>query len=115
VLALTSAHTASAGFDVVAQLTLHGAQVVGIPSSQAPTCFIGGLPFALEHSGLRGMVAHKWSALFPADPLRTHVLQPDVELTYEHLTGYECDPNATVRLALEHIRLRSNEHAPASG
>jgi hypothetical protein len=115
VLALTSAHTARAGFDVVAQLTLHGAQVVGIPSSQAPTCFIGGLPFMLEQSGLRGMVAHKWSTLFPTDPHRTHILQPDVELTYEHLVGYNFDPNATVRLALEHVRLRSNEHAPTIG
>ena len=115
VLALTSAHTASAGLDVVAQLVLHGAHVVGIPSSQGPTCFIGGLPFTLEHSGLRGMVAHKWSALFPTDPNRTHVLQPDIELTYEHLVGYNFDPNATVRLTLEHVGLHANEHAPASG
>jgi hypothetical protein len=115
VLALTSAHTASAGFDVVAQLTLHGAHVVGIPSSQAPTCFIGGLPFTLERSGLRGMVAHKWSALFPTNPYRTHVLQPDIELTYKHLVRYTFDPNATIRLALEHVGLNANENAPASG
>lgn len=107
VCALTSTHTASAGFDVVTQLALHGAQVVGVPSGQAPTCFIGGLPFTLDHSGLSGMVAHKWSSLFPGDQNRVDVFYPDIELTYADLVRYRLDPNATVRLALEQLHLPS--------
>jgi hypothetical protein len=90
---------------VVAHLTLHGAQVVGVPSGQAPACFIGGLPFTLEHSGIYGMVAHKWSTLFPGNPNRSEVLHPDVELTYKHLARYEFDPNATLLLALDQMSL----------
>jgi len=39
---------------------------------------------------------------------------PEVELTYEQLVRFDLDPNATVRLALEHVHRLSSERAPAS-
>ena len=57
----------------------------------------------IDHSQLTGIIAYKWSLLFPDEPERGTLLQPDVELTYEYLASTGFDPNAAVRLALEDV------------
>lgn len=103
VIALTSAYTYSAAFDVVVALTQHGAEVVGVPSAQAGNCFIDALWYTLAHSGLRGSISYKRSLTFPTDPERGKVLQPTRELTYAYLAEHRFDPNASVTLALQRL------------
>ena len=101
VIALTSARTYSAGFDIAALLSKLGAELAGVPSSQTGNCFIDTLRFTLDHSGLKGRISHKLSLLFPNDPTAGHLLRPAVELTWDRLAALSFDPHATVRLALE--------------
>lgn len=103
VVVLTSAGTYSAGFDTAFMLLRHGAHVIGVPSAQAGNCFIDSLSYRLDHSGLEGFISHKWSRYFPNDPERGKLLRPDIELTYNYLVAQQFDPNATVKLALEHL------------
>lgn len=101
VTVLTSAQTYSAGFDVAALLYKRGAGIVGVPSAQAGNCFIDSLAYELTHSRLTGSISFKRSLLFPGDPKRGQLLEPDVELTYETLAAMAFDPNAAVALALQ--------------
>lgn len=103
VVVLTAARTYSAAFDVAALLAQAGADVVGVPSAQAGNCFIDVLPYTLAHSGLQGMVSHKWSQTFPDNPARGSVLRPTHELTYAYLAQASFDPHASVTLALERL------------
>lgn len=107
IVVLTSARTYSAGFDVAAMLVKRSARLVGVPSSQAGNCFIDGLFFTLENSGLTGVISHKWSRLFPDEPERGTVLRPDIELTYDYLRSTGFDPNAAVLLALDDLKRQS--------
>ena len=104
VVALTSAWTYSAGFDVAAMLVGQGAAVVGVPSAPARNCFIDILRFRLDHSGLDGTISFKWSLLFPDDAERGRVLRPERELTYADLAARAFDPQAALALALAHLR-----------
>jgi hypothetical protein len=101
VIVITSAHTYSAGFDLVALLFKHGAKVVGVPSSQAGNCFIDTSSYQLTNSGLGGNISYKRSLLFPKDTALGEILHPHVELTYQRLFSMNFDPNASVLLALE--------------
>ena len=104
VAVVTGARTYSAGFDILLTLKALGAHHAGVPSAQAPNCFIDILRFTLPHSGLAGTVSFKRSMALPRlDPQVRH-LEPDVVLTYDQLRAYQFDPAAGVRLALNTIR-----------
>lgn len=104
VVVVTGARTYSAGFDILLTLKGLGAHHVGVPSAQAPNCFIDTLRFTLPHSGLAGTVSFKRSMALPRlDPQVRH-LEPDVALTYDQFRAYQFDPAAGVRLALDSIR-----------
>ncbi|NMP23106.1 hypothetical protein [Sulfobacillus harzensis] len=104
VVVVTSARTYSAGFDILLTLKGLGAHHVGVPSAQAPNCFIDILRFTLPHSELAGTVSFKRSMALPQlDPQVRH-LEPDVALTYDELRAYQFDPAAGVRFALDAIR-----------
>ena len=104
VVVVTSARTYSAGFDILLTLKGLGAHHVGIPSAQAPNCFIDILRFTLPHSGLAGTVSFKRSMALPRLDSQLRHLEPDVALTYDQLRDYQFDPAAGVRLALDTIR-----------
>ncbi len=101
ILALSSATTYSAGFDMLVDLYRKGAKIVGTTSSQAGNCFIDSLGFELEHSGLKGSISFKYSLLFPDDPELGEELRPHYELTYDELRRRHFDPNTDVLLALD--------------
>lgn len=83
VVAVTGARTYSAGFDILLTLKALGAYHVGVPSSQAPNCFIDTLRFTLPHSRLTGGISFKRSLALPRlDPEVRH-LAPDRPLTYD--------------------------------
>lgn len=107
VIVVTSARTYSAGFDVVLTLTGLGAIQVGVPSGQAPNCFIDILRFMLFHSQLQGVVSFKKSVALPQLGPDVRTLAPLHELTYENLRSYNFDPAAGILLALESIESRT--------
>lgn len=104
VVAVSGARTYSAGFDILLTLKSLGAYHVGVPSSQAPNCFIDTLRFTLPHSQLAGTIAFKRSLALPQLDPGVHYLAPDVILTYDTLRTYQFDPAAGVRLALDSIK-----------
>jgi len=106
VIVLVSAHTYSSGYTMMRFLSSAGATLVGTPSSQAPDCIGEGLSWRLDHTGIRGLVAHNIYAHCPDDPERGRVWPVDVELTYEYLSSKEFDPGAGLLLALEWIEAR---------
>jgi hypothetical protein len=112
VVVLTSAATFSAGFDAVLQLHLLGAEVVGVPSSQAANCFIDTLPFQLKNSGIHGGMSFKWSVGLPDDPAAGELLHPDRELTYETFRDLRFDPDSSLILALRAEGLPEPAGAP---
>jgi hypothetical protein len=93
----------SASFDLAVDLYRQGAVLAGVPSAQAANCFIDGLWYQLKHSQLEGLIAFKRSLGFPNDPERGKLLRPHHELTYAYLARQGFDPDAIVKLALEHI------------
>lgn len=103
IVVVTGAHTYSAGFDILLTLKSLGAYHVGVPSAQAPNCFIDSLRFTLPHSRLHGTISFKHSLALPKLDATVRHLAPDVSLTYDQLRAYEFDPAAGVRLALDTI------------
>lgn len=101
VLVLTSPHTFSSAFWLVADLHKAGAKIAGTPSSQSGNSFGDVISFDLANSGIRASVSYKQFVLFPNDPEKGEMLKPDIELTYEKLASYNFDPNAEILLALE--------------
>ncbi|WP_053959365.1 hypothetical protein [Sulfobacillus thermosulfidooxidans] len=106
VLMVTGANTYSAGFDVAAMLWSHGAKHFGTAPAQAGNCFIDVLHFALPHSCCYGTISYKESWRFPENPEIGTILTPQFPLTYEMLSRYDFDPNASIRMALEYIQRR---------
>ncbi len=103
VVAVTGARTYSAGFDILLTLKGLGAHHVGVPSSQAPNCFIDTLRFTLPYSQLTGTISFKQSLSLPGlNPAVRH-LEPEITLTYDQIRIYQFDPAAGVRLALDAI------------
>jgi hypothetical protein len=107
IIVLTSARTYSSGFTLAALLYKNQATIAGVPSAQAGNCFSDTIGFKLSHSGIQGYLSHKRSVMFPDDPEMGRILSPHYELTYEKFASYNCDPNASVLLALE-ILLQMN-------
>ena len=103
VIVLVSAHTYSSGYTMMRFLSSAGATLVGTPSSQAANCIGEGLSWQLDHTGIRGLVAHNIYAHCPDDPERGRVWPVDVALTYGYLNSKAFDRSAEVLLALEWI------------
>jgi len=101
IIVLTSARTYSSGFTLLTLLYKSGATIVGVPSAQAGNCFGDTIGFSLSHTGIKGLLSHKRSVMFPNDPEKGRILSPHYELNYEKSASYNFDPNATVLLALE--------------
>ena len=103
VIVLVSAHTYSSGYTMMRFLSSAGATLVGTPSAQAANCIGEGLSWRLDHTRIRGLVAHNIYAHCPDDPERGRVWPVDVELTYEYLKSVSFDRSAELLLALEWI------------
>ena len=103
VVVVTGAETYSAGFDVALTLRKPGAIHVGVPSAQAPNCFIDVLRYTLPHSGLTGHISFKESFALPGEALPDRLLAPEIPLTYAQLQAYGFDPAAGIRLALDTV------------
>ncbi len=96
---VTSAGTMSSAFAAAAQLTSLGADVVGVPSGQAPRSFGEPVERTLPNTGLDVRLAgslYHWTE-HPGD-----VLEPDRELTPERFERLDRAADAGLRLALEH-------------
>ena len=103
VVVVTGAETYSAGFDVAVTLRKLGAMHVGVPSAQAPNCFIDVLRYTLPHSRLTGHISFKESFALPGEALPDRLLAPEISLTYAQLKAYGFDPAAGIRLALDTV------------
>jgi CubicO group peptidase (beta-lactamase class C family) len=113
VIVLVSAHTYSSGYTMMRYLSSAGATLVGTPSSQAANCIGEGLSWELDHTGIRGLVAHNIYAHCPDDPERGRVWPVDVPLTHDELAAHGFDPNTEVLLALEWIEAQEEAETVA--
>jgi hypothetical protein len=100
VVVAISTGTLSSGFAGAAQLASLGADVVGVPSGQAPLSFGEAVAVTLPNTGLTVDVA---GALFhwTSDP-DAAVLEPDRELTPAAFEAYDRAGDAGLRLAFDH-------------
>jgi hypothetical protein len=101
ILVLSGNATQSSGFDLLTNLYRLGAEVVGVPSSQAGNSFGNIRHFVLPHSKLEGYVATKYFVQYPHEAATGFTLQPHHTLTYRKLAALDFDPNASLLLALE--------------
>jgi hypothetical protein len=101
IMVLSGNATQSSGFDLMTNLHRLGAEIVGVPSSQAGNSFGNIRHFMLPNSKLEGYVATKYFVQFPDEAATGYVLQPDHTLTFRELAARDFDPNATLLLALE--------------
>lgn len=101
ILVLSSNATQSSGFDLLTNLYRLGAEIVGVPSSQAGNSFGNIRHFVLPHSQLQGYVSTKYFVRFPHEAATGFALQPHHTLTYRRLAALDFDPNASLLLALE--------------
>jgi hypothetical protein len=100
VVVVTSARTMSSAFAGAAQLSTLGADVVGVPSGQAPRSFGEAVEFELPTTGLELSVAGAMYDWVP-DP-DGDVLAPDRELTPAAFDRYDRAADAGLRLAFDH-------------
>ncbi len=99
VVVVTSAGTMSSAFACAAQFTGLGADVVGVPSGQAPRSFGEPVERTLPNTGLD---VHLAGALYHWTDDPGSVLAPDRELTPERFERLDRGADAGLRLALEH-------------
>lgn len=97
---LTSAKTFSSGFAGVAQLSTLGADVVGIPSGQAPISYGETIDLSLPNTGLSASIACAAFEWLP-DP-SGDTLVPDCELTPERFDHYDGTGDAALQLAFDY-------------
>ncbi|MBN1329417.1 MAG: hypothetical protein JXA54_08080 [Candidatus Heimdallarchaeota archaeon] len=103
IIVLSSNITRSSAFDLMINLKRFGAITVGIPSSQSGNCFGNVRLFSLENSKIRGNVATKYFITFPDKAFEHLTHTPDFQLTYEKLSSYNFDENASILYALKLI------------
>ena len=103
IVALTSAKTYSAGFDLALAIKRLGGKLVGVPSAQAGNCFINSLSWKLPNTKLCGTLSSKFSVAFPEAKKEGRVLRPDREVTYNDLRSYAFDPNTALRIVLDEM------------
>jgi hypothetical protein len=101
ILVLSGNATQSSGFDLLTNLYRLGAEVVGVPSSQAGNSFGNIRHFVLPHSKLEGYVSTKYFVQYPHEAATGFALQPHHTLTYRKLAALDFDPNASLLLAME--------------
>ncbi|WP_327051140.1 S41 family peptidase [Halomicrococcus gelatinilyticus] len=100
IVVAVSTGTLSSGFAGAAQLTSLGAEVVGVPSGQAPKSFGEAVEVTLPNTGLTANVAGAMYHWTP-DP-DAAVLEPDRELTPAAFEAYDRAGDAGLRLAFDH-------------
>lgn len=101
---LSSEHTFSTGYNLMADLHQLGGEIVGVPSGLAGNSCGDVRPFELGNSKIKGSVSTKSFTAFPDDPKKGELLEAQYPLTYEKLKAYDFDENSTLRYTLEMIR-----------
>jgi hypothetical protein len=104
---VTSARTMSSAFAGAALLSSFGADIVGVPSGQAPRSFGEAVAFELPTTGLELSIAGSMYDWVP-DP-EADVLVPDRELTAESFDRYDRAADASLRLGFDHAGLTNGE------
>lgn len=110
IVVTVSASTMSSAFAGVAQLTSLGAEVVGVPSGQAPLSFGETVERTLPNTGLTASIAGSMYHWMP-DP-DTSILQPDRELTSDDFERYDRAADAVLRLAFDYAEITSSSGDP---
>lgn len=110
IVVAVSASTMSSAFAGAAQLTSLGAEVVGVPSGQAPLSFGEPVEETLPNTGLTARIAGSMYHWIP-DP-DTNVLQPDRELTPALFERYDRTADAGLRLAFDHAGVTDPNGSP---
>ena len=110
VIVVTTERTQSSGFAGVAQLSLLGADVVGVAPGQAPTSFGEPVERPLPNSDLTARIT---GAMFQWHPyVADDVLRPDRELTPALFDRYDHAGDAALRLAFDHAGVTNDGDPP---
>jgi len=107
VVVLTTAKTFSSGFAGVAQLSTLGADIVGVPSGQAPVSYGEAVEKSLPNTGLTASIAGSAYEWVPNPD--GNVLVADRELTPDAFVRFQRSGDAGLRLAFEHADLTDGE------
>lgn len=104
---LTSAETFSSGFAGVAQLSTLGADVIGVPSGQAPISYGEPISLSLPNTGLSASISCAAFEWLP-DP-SGDTLVPDCELTPERFEHYDGTGDASLQLAFDYAGITADD------
>ena len=101
IFVITNSWTFSAAFHYAFYLAKMGAEVVGVPSGQAPNTFMEVTPFKLPYTGLTGSISNTMQQFFPVDSPLSKVLQTDIDVTLQDYHHFGNDANTPVLKILE--------------
>lgn len=110
IIVAISASTLSSAFAGAAQLTSLGAEIVGVPSGQAPLSFGEAVEKTLPNTELTASIAGSMYHWVP-DP-DTNVLPPDQELTPALFERYDRAEDAVLRLAFDYAGVPDSNDSP---
>lgn len=103
IFVLTDVNTFSAAFHYAFYLWKMGAVVVGVPSRQAPNCFMEMTPFRLSRTGLEGSISNSAQYYLPPADERAKIFYPSVRMTYKDYQKYNFDKEAELLYLLDYL------------
>lgn len=113
VVVLCDSGTFSAAFHTLFYFHELGAEVVGVPSAQAPNAFMEVTEFQLPESGLRGSISNSVQLFLPETP-GARVFPPDHLVTYKQYRRHGFDLQTPLRVALDLLDRKSIPPAVAT-
>jgi hypothetical protein len=105
VIVLVDESTFSASFDLMFALWRNGAQVVGVPPSQSPNCFIEIVQYTMSSTGLQAWISTKVMQYLPIDNNQAKTFIPNMMPDYEIYKHYNFDPETPLLMVLDRLRV----------
>ena len=101
---LTDEGTFSAAFHYTFYLWKMGAEIVGVPSSQAPNTFMEATSFKLPYTKTEGSISNSLQQFLPPTDKRAKVLWPDMMPTYNDYKKYDFNGDTELLWLLSRIK-----------
>ena len=81
-----------------------GAEIVGVPSSQAPNSFMDVTSFQLPYTKTEGSISNSLQQFLPPTDKRAKVLWPDMIPTYNEYKKYDFNGDTELLWLLSRIK-----------
>lgn len=98
---ITDERTFSAAFHYTYYLWKMGANIVGVPSGQAPNTYMEQTLFRLPYTGMKGSISNSIQICLPAKDRRAKTLYPDLMPTYQDYRKYNFDRHTEILYLLD--------------